>query len=82
MLLVRKHVCVLIGAKSSGWLADRPTVQPSLRSGNSDAIFLEAVNVINVKLCTLVLLTKLYTFLPLSVTLSISYDYSSVKHFY
>ena len=37
------------------------------------------VNIINVKLCMMVLLTELYLFIPLLVTLTIFQGHSSVK---
>ena len=36
------------------------------------AIFLDSVNVINVKICLMIVLTELYPFIPLSVTLIVS----------
>ena len=41
----------------------------------------ETITVINVKLCTMVLLTELYLFIPLSETLTIFQGYSYVKQF-
>ena len=44
-----------------------------------NGIFSDTVNVINVKLCMMVLLIKLYLFIPLSVTLTIFYGHSNVE---
>ena len=44
-------------------------------------IFSDAINVINIKLCMMVLLTELYLFIPLLVTLTIFQGYSHVKQF-
>ena len=43
------------------------------------AIFSDTVNVINVKLCMMVLLTELYMFMPLSVAFTIFQGHRSVK---
>ena len=45
------------------------------------AIFLDTINMINVKLCMMVELIQLYPFTPLSVTLIVFQDHSSVKQF-
>ena len=45
------------------------------------AIFLDTVNMINVKLCMMVVLVELYTFIPLSVTLIVLRGHSGVKQF-
>ena len=45
------------------------------------AIFLDIINVINVNHQIMVLLTELYLFIPLSVTMTIFQDHSSVKQF-
>ena len=44
-------------------------------------IYSHTVNVINVKLCMMVLLLELYLFIPLSVTLTIFQGHSNVKLF-
>ena len=44
-------------------------------------IFLETINVINVKICMVVLLSELCLFKPLSVTLTIFQCHWSVKQF-
>ena len=46
------------------------------------AIFLDTVNMINVKLGMVVVLTELYPFIPLSVTLIVYQSHISVKQFY
>ena len=56
--------------------------QLSVRGKNFNiAIFLDAVNVINVKLCMIVLLFELYLFISLSVSLSIFQSCCSVRQF-
>ena len=45
------------------------------------AIFSDTVNMINVKLCMMVVLIDLYSFIPLSGTLSLFLGHSSVKQF-
>ena len=44
-------------------------------------IYSDTINVINVKLCMVVVLTELYPFIPLSVTLIVFQGHSSVKQF-
>ena len=44
-------------------------------------IFSDSINVINVKLCIMVLFIELYLFVPLLVTLTIFSDHTSVKQF-
>ena len=44
-------------------------------------IYSDTVNVINVKLCMMVLLIELYLFIPLSITLTICQGQSSVEQF-
>ena len=44
-------------------------------------IFLDAINMINVKLCMMVVLIEFFPFIPLSVTLNVFQGHSSVKHF-
>ena len=41
----------------------------------------DTINAINVKLCMMVLLIKLYLFIPLSVTLTVYQGHSNVEHF-
>ena len=43
--------------------------------------YLDTINVVNVKLCMMILLTELYLFIPLSVTLTIFQGHSNVKQF-
>ena len=45
------------------------------------AIFSDTINVINIKLCMMVLLFKLYPYIPLSVTLIVFQSHSSIKQF-
>ena len=45
------------------------------------AIYSDTVNMINVKLCMVVVLIKCYPFIQLSVTLIVFEGHSSVKHF-
>ena len=45
------------------------------------AVFSDTMNVINFKLCMMVLLIELYLFIPLSVILTIFHGRSSVKKF-
>ena len=44
-------------------------------------IFSDTINVINVKVCMMVVLTELYPFIPLSVTFIVFQDHSSDKQF-
>ena len=44
------------------------------------AVFSETVNMINVKLCMVVVLTEFYPFIPLSVTLSVLVPADSPSH--
>ena len=44
-------------------------------------IYPDTIDVVNVKLCTMVLLTELYQFIPLSVTLTTFQGHSSVEQF-
>ena len=44
-------------------------------------IYSYKINVINAKLCMMVLLVELYLFIPLSVTVTFSQGHSNVKHF-
>ena len=43
-------------------------------------IFLHTINMINVKLCMVVVLTEFYPFIPLSVTLSVLVPADSPSH--
>ena len=45
-------------------------------------IFSDTMNMINNKLCTMVVLIKLLPFMPLSVTLTVFQGHSFVKQFY
>ena len=45
------------------------------------AIYSDNINVINIKLCMMVLLTELYLFIPLSVTLTIFQGHNNVEQF-
>ena len=42
-------------------------------------IYLDTINVINVKLCMMALFIKLYLFIPLSMTLTVFQDHSNVE---
>ena len=44
-------------------------------------IFSDTINIMNVKLCMLVLHAEFYLFITLSVTLTLFQGHSSVKHF-
>ena len=44
-------------------------------------IFLDTINMINVKLCIMVVLIELYPFIPLSVTLIVFQGHSNVRQF-
>ena len=64
-------------ARPAGRLAYRPSVR---RGKNFNVtIFSDTTSVVNVKLCTMVLLIELYPFIPLSVTLIVFEGHSSVK---
>ena len=43
------------------------------------AIFLDTIHMMNVQLCMIVLLSELYTFIPLTVTLNIFQSHSTVS---
>ena len=45
------------------------------------AIFSDTINVVNVKLCMMVILIEIYLFILHLVTLIVSQDHSSVKQF-
>ena len=51
---------------------------PGLVENFNIGFYLDAINVINVKLCMMVLLSKPYQFVPLSVTLTIFDGHSNV----
>ena len=62
---------------------DIPSVlcRVSICGKNSNAaVFSDTLNMINVKLCLMVVLFELYPFIPVSLTLIVFQDYSSVKH--
>ena len=63
--------------------ASRTSGQVIVRRGKdfNITIFLDTINVINVKLCMVVLHTELYLFIPLLVTLTIFQGHSSVEIF-
>ena len=46
------------------------------------AIFSNTINMIDIKFCKMVIVTELYPFIPLSVTLIVFQGHSSVKHFF
>ena len=52
---------------------------PRLFENVNIGIHSDTINVINVKLCTMVLLTELYLFIPLSVTLTVFQGRSNVE---
>ena len=61
----------------------RPAGQVFRRSENLNvAIFLDTINIMKVKLCMPVVLTELYPFIPLSVTVIVFQIDSSVKQCY
>ena len=63
-------------------IAEKMAYRVSGRGKNLNvAIFSDTVNVINVKLCMMVLLTELYMFMPLSVAFTIFQGHRSVKQF-
>ena len=63
-------------------IAEKMAYRVSGRGKNLNvAIFSDTVNVKNVKLCIMVLLTELYPFIPLSVILIRFQGHSSVKQF-
>ena len=45
------------------------------------AIFSDTLNMINVRLCMIIVLIEFYPFIPLSATLILFQDHSSVKQF-
>ena len=54
---------------------------PRLFENVNIGIYSDTINVINVKLCTMVLLTELYLFIPLSVTLTVFQGRTNVEQF-
>ena len=52
-----------------------------LVENSNNGIYSDTTNVINVKLCMMVLLTELYLFIPLSVALTISQGHGNVEQF-
>ena len=54
---------------------------PRLFENVNIGIHSDTINVINVKLCMMVLLTELYLFIPLSVTLTVFQGRSNVEQF-
>ena len=69
-----KNVSLMIGV--------RPAGQLSVCDKNFNmVIFLDTVDIIFVKFCMMVVLTELYPFMPLSVTLIVFQGHSSVKQF-
>ena len=62
-----KHVSPCNDQCDGGW-------QPSIlkwKKLNNDVIFLDTINMINVKLCMMVVLIELYPFIPILVTLTV-----------
>ena len=57
------------------------SVKPAGRPAN-DAIFLDTINMINIKLCITVVLIELYQYIRCSVTLIVFQGHCSVKRFY
>ena len=57
------------------------TISVTVQHGKNSnvAVFLDAINVINVRLCMKGLLNKLYLFVPLSVTMTMFQGCSSIK---
>ena len=77
--LHEKCISVMISVRRAGQPASRLS---ACGKNFNVAIFLDAVNVINVKLCLVVVLIELYPFIiPLSVTLFVFQGHSSVKQF-
>ena len=56
-------------------------VCPYVAKNFTVAVFLDTVNMINVKLCMMVVLTELHSFIPLSVIVIAFQGYSNVKQF-
>ena len=60
----------------------RPASQVSECSRNFKVtFFLDTMNMINVKLCVMVVFTELYPFIPFSVTMIVFQGHSSVEQF-
>ena len=68
----------MISARPAGRLAHRPSVR---RGKNCNTIFSDTISMVNVKLCTMMLLIELYPFIPLSVTFNVFEGHSSVKQY-
>ena len=67
-----------------GWPAGQVMVQHLMVGRGKKfniAIFLHAVDVINVKLCVMVLLIELYLFIPLPVPMTVFEGHSIVEQF-
>ena len=47
----------------------------------NNVIFLNAINMVSVKLCMVVILVELYSFIPLSVTLIVFQGHSNIQQF-
>ena len=61
---------------------EQPASRVSICGKNFEfAIFLDTINMLNVKLCMMVILTVFYSFIPLSVTLIVFQGHSIVKQF-
>ena len=68
------QVCVMVSVKPAGQL--------TICGKNFNfVIFSDTINMINVKLCMMVVLIELYPFIPLSVTLIVFQGHSNVKQF-
>ena len=68
----------MISVRPAGQLADCPYV---CGKNFNVAIFSDTVNMINVQCGTMVALTELYPFIPLSVSMVVFKGYSSVERF-
>ena len=71
-------VYIMSSVKPAVWLAG-----PLFCSGKNFniAIFVDTIDIINVKFCMMVLLIEFYPFIPLSVTFIIVQSHGSVKQF-
>ena len=73
---MKNVIPVMINVGPADWLASRL----SLCNKNFNvAIFWDTINMINVKLCIMVVLIELYLFTPLSVTLITVQGHSTVS---
>ena len=73
--LHERCVYVMIGVGLAGW-------PMFVRGKNFNVgIFLDTINMINVKLCMMVVFIELYPFIPLSVTLIVFQGHNSVRQF-